>query len=90
MNESLEELRQKIDACDSELLALLAKRMNIVQKIGEYKKQHDLPPLDQTRWQQSRQNRLNQATDLGLSTDLIHDVFELIHLYSLKIEAKND
>jgi chorismate mutase / prephenate dehydratase len=36
-DEKLEKLRQEIDAIDSEMLELLAKRIAVVEKVGEYK-----------------------------------------------------
>lgn len=45
----LNELRKEIDAIDKEMCHLFEKRMNVVKKIGEYKKLHNLPVLDETR-----------------------------------------
>lgn len=39
----LTELRQKIDAIDDQLVALFGERMEVAEKIAEYKKDNDLP-----------------------------------------------
>ncbi len=46
------ELRTQIDAIDEQLISLFIKRMDVAQKIGEYKKAHDLPILDPVREQE--------------------------------------
>lgn len=45
----LSEYRDSIDNIDAALIALLAERFKITQKVGYYKKQHDLPPADPLR-----------------------------------------
>ena len=39
----LKECRNKLDAIDSQLVSLFCERMEIVQKVAEYKKEHELP-----------------------------------------------
>jgi monofunctional chorismate mutase len=48
MNE-LDNLREKINALDEELLTLFKKRMDISKKIGEYKIKNHMPILDISR-----------------------------------------
>ena len=48
MNE-LENLREKIDAIDKEMIALFEKRMDVVADIAEYKIKNNLPILNQNR-----------------------------------------
>ena len=45
----LKEYRNKLDVIDSQLLFLFCERMEIVQKVAEYKKEHDLPVLASSR-----------------------------------------
>ncbi|HFD1652137.1 chorismate mutase [Enterococcus lactis] len=52
LEESLETLRQKIDTIDRELVALLEKRMDIVTKIGQVKKEGNKAVYDEKREQQ--------------------------------------
>ena len=45
----LNEYRNKLDVIDSRLISLFCERMEIVQKVAEYKKAHDLPVLSSAR-----------------------------------------
>ena len=42
-------LRIEIDDIDQELTKLLERRLNVAEKIAEYKKEQDLPILDESR-----------------------------------------
>ena len=48
MNE-LENLRERIDTIDKELISLFEERMNVVNDIAEYKIKNNLPILNQNR-----------------------------------------
>lgn len=48
MNE-LENLRERIDTIDKELITLFEERMNVVNDIAEYKINNNLPILNQNR-----------------------------------------
>lgn len=50
--EDLNELRAKIDTIDKDLLALFAKRMEVTQKVGEYKVGAGIQVLDAKREQE--------------------------------------
>ena len=45
----IEALRKEINQIDEQLVDLFRKRMNVSKQIGEYKKAHQLPILDQAR-----------------------------------------
>lgn len=45
----LDDLREKIDDIDAQMIALFEKRMDVTKQVGEYKKEHDLPILDRKR-----------------------------------------
>lgn len=45
----LEEYREQIDEVDEQLVNLIAKRFEVVAKIGEYKKAHNLPVFNPAR-----------------------------------------
>ena len=76
--ERLAELRAQIDSLDEELLQLLAKRLNIVHKIGEVKLQHGLPIYVPQRESEMLQKKREAATQLGLSPNLIEDILRRI------------
>lgn len=46
---NLDELRNEIDSIDDEILLLMEKRMEAAKKIGQYKRENDLPVLNSSR-----------------------------------------
>lgn len=83
----LDELRSQIDELDEKLLQIIAQRMNSARSIGQYKKTAGLAPLDTERWQSLLEAQLLKAESLNLSHAFITKLYELIHEYSLEIEA---
>ncbi|MBV6483772.1 MAG: 2-dehydro-3-deoxyphosphooctonate aldolase [Flavobacteriales bacterium] len=84
----LEQLRLIIDELDEELINKFASRMAIIEKIGTYKKDHNITILQIERWEQILKNRLFIAQKVGLSNDFIRKMLELIHQESIRIQAK--
>ena len=76
--ERLAELRAQIDQLDQELLQLLAKRLEVVHKVGEVKQQHGLPIYVPQREIEMLQRKREAAEQLGLSPDLIEDILRRI------------
>jgi chorismate mutase len=66
MEYDLEDLRKSLDNIDNALLYLLAERFRVTHKVGLYKKQHGLPPVDEAREaaQFARIDALAQQTGL--------------------------
>jgi chorismate mutase len=90
MIDDLDALRQKIDALDANLLALLAERARLVDDVGRYKKARNLEPLDAVRWRQVLENNLQRAKSLNLCPEFIEGLYHLIHEYSLKLESHSE
>jgi len=82
----LHRLRSMIDSADDELISVLAKRMNLVAQIGEYKKQNDITILQIKRWNEIITMRLSKAKEMGLSSDFIKKLLEILHEESIKIQ----
>jgi len=83
----LDKLRQQIDTIDSELLQVLAKRMEVVDRLGAYKKANGLELRDNGRFRELLADRLDQAVKLGLSEAFITELYGLVHKASLEREA---
>jgi chorismate mutase len=49
MEYDLKDLRDSLDNIDNALIYLLAERFRVTHKVGLYKKQHGLPPVDEAR-----------------------------------------
>ena len=79
----LQNYRKEIDVIDDELLNLIAKRMNISEKIGEFKKEHKVAVLQMDRWKQVMEHHINKGVNLGLKEDSVKEIFEIIHKDSI-------
>jgi chorismate mutase len=80
----LGELREQIDHVDKELFEIMAQRMDIVEKMGIYKKKNDVTVFQKDRWQHLSDVRTKWAEDLGLNPEFMWDLFKLIHDASIK------
>ncbi|MGI8419876.1 MAG: chorismate mutase [Candidatus Levyibacteriota bacterium] len=88
MKKDLQELRKVIDTLDAQIIELLAKRMQAVKLVGEYKAAQNIQPLDKNRWQEVLDSKREQAKALGLSEKLVEDIYERIHQEALRIEKE--
>lgn len=77
-------LRQQIDDCDHELLAVLARRMSVSREIGRFKRAHSLRIVQPARYQEMITARLDEAAHLGLDTDFTQHVIQTIHEESVR------
>lgn len=77
-------LRGEIDDIDAELLQLLARRMEVSTRIGEYKKQNNVTVVQMDRWKQILSDHIAVGDSLGLDQELINVVFESIHQASIR------
>ncbi len=80
----LEELRQQIDHVDMELFEIISQRMEIVEKIGLFKKTNNVTVFQKSRWQEISETRSKWAEDLGLNQEFMAEVFKLIHDASIR------
>ena len=67
----LNNLRDEIDTIDSQLVELLAKRLNVTSKVGQLKSKVGMPIYDPIREKALFNKRRQQAVDSGISGDLI-------------------
>ena len=81
---SLDDLREKIDRIDNELLELLSKRMVISREIGLYKKQHKLPVVQTGRYKDLMEKRVADGEKLELSPDFVRSFLACIHEESVR------
>lgn len=79
----LEKLRTEIDKLDGELLQILAKRMEIIDEIGEYKRNNNITVLQIKRWANIMRDRLSIGTHLGLNQTFLEEILQLIHKESI-------
>ncbi len=85
-NKMLEQYRNELDNVDKEIINLLAKRFEIVQKIWNFKKENNIWILQLWRWEEVLENRKQIAKDLWINENLIEYIWNLIHEEALKLE----
>lgn len=76
--DELDALRKKIDMLDKDLLILLAKRFDLVDKIGYLKKNLGLLIYSPDREKDMLATRRKEAVSLGISPDLVEDILRRI------------
>ncbi len=77
-------LRAEIDEIDDLLWATIARRMEVSQRIGDWKKAHAMPALQQGRFTEILQQRIEWAAENGLSAEMVENIFHEIHRESLR------
>ena len=84
----LEGLRTEIDKLDGELIQILAKRMEVIDEIGEYKKENDITILQMKRWAGIINDRVSIGTHLGLRKRFLKTLLYVIHKESLQRQSE--
>src|SRR6185312_12655534 len=85
---NLESLREKINEADEQLLQILLQRINYSKKIGEYKKANNITVLQVNRWEEVLKDRIGLAKVMGLNSDFVKDMYNLIHEESIEVQEK--
>ena len=80
--------RNQIDLLDSQIIELLNDRKKIVELIANFKNQNKLTIFQIERWFEILETRKSIANRLGLDQQIVAEIFELIHKYSILIQTK--
>jgi chorismate mutase len=83
-NQELAWLRAEIDELDDQLWETIARRMEVSERIGEWKKEHGVQALQPQRYAEIIAQRKEWAEQKGLSEELVQNLFDAIHQESLK------
>ncbi len=79
----LEELRQKINIFDEELINMLEKRMKVAAEIALHKKENNITVLQTKRWAEVMEKNIAIGVGKGLNSDFIMNLFRHIHQESI-------
>ena len=82
--EELDFLRGLMDGIDAEIIDLLARRMELTERIGDVKKLIGMTAYQPERWREIVDTRGGRAKSLGMDAELIIDLYEKIHHHSVK------
>ena len=83
-NQELNWLRAEIDELDDQLWETIVRRMEVSERIGEWKKAHGVQALQPQRYEEIVKQRKEWAEQKGLSEELVQNLFDAIHQESLK------
>ncbi|UII34846.1 bifunctional 3-deoxy-7-phosphoheptulonate synthase/chorismate mutase type II [Fulvivirga ulvae] len=84
----LEELRNKIDSVDHDLIETLSIRMKLIEQIGEYKKENNVTIFQLERWNEIIKTRPQWAEALDLRKEFIEEIYKQIHSESLRNQTE--
>ncbi|RMG79356.1 MAG: 3-deoxy-7-phosphoheptulonate synthase [Bacteroidetes bacterium] len=84
----IELYRNMIDEIDEELIRLIKKRLDIVEKIGEVKMQHNLSAFQIERWKEIISTRTSLAEHLALENHVVREFLQFIHKHSIHVQSK--
>ena len=86
LTDKLASLRNMIDEIDDDILNALKKRIQVIEEIGTYKKEHNITIFQLERWQEILRTRGQWADKLGLSRQHIEKICQLLHEESIRVQ----
>lgn len=86
--DQLDIIREQIDQADRELLEAIAIRMNLVEKIGEFKKANNVAIFQVGRWKEIFKSRPDWAKQMNLDPEFIVELLRLLHQQSVKKQTE--
>jgi len=87
-NSKAEELRQKMDVADREIIEALARRMALVEELAQYKKANNVKILQLDRWHEIFASRPDWAARVGVDEKFVGELYKLIHLESIRKQTE--
>ena len=82
------EFRSQIDLLDCQIIELLNDRKKIVEIIADFKNKNKLTIFQIERWFEILKTRKKIASKMQLDNQIVAEIFELIHKYSILIQTK--
>ncbi|HET6989785.1 MAG TPA: chorismate mutase [Bacteroidia bacterium] len=84
----LNTLREVIDEIDQEIIQSFARRMQVVERIGEFKHDHGVTILQIERWLEILRTRTEAGESLGLDKDVVVELCQLLHKASIRKQTE--
>lgn len=78
------ELRSRIDCLDSQLLEIIAQRMQLTDEIGKLKMDNGIAVLQPQRYEALMETRVAEAESLGINRDFISSLLATLHEESVR------
>jgi chorismate mutase len=84
----LEELRNQIDSIDHQIIELVASRMHISERIGEYKCRNGVTVFQLERWLEILHTRVEHGISEGLDREFAGNLIRMIHEESIRCQDR--
>lgn len=85
--DKLQGLRDLIDQLDEEIAQKLASRMDIAERIGEFKREHNVAILQPERWERIMRRQVALGQRLGLSPGFVQAFMNSVHDESIRRQS---
>lgn len=82
----LDSVRRQMDSIDAEIIDLIAKRMELSERMGEVKNSGNITVYQPDRWREIVETRGDRATALLMDKEFIISIFQAIHNESIKTQ----
>lgn len=89
-SEELKQMRREIDILDEELLDVIRRRMEVSQRIGEFKREHMMPVVQIGRHDEIMQHRMREGERMGINSTFTRRLMSLIHEESVNCQLRKD
>jgi chorismate mutase len=86
--DKLFQLRQIIDELDEEMIQLLKRRNDVIEQIGEYKKDQKITIFQLERWMEILRTRTEWAAKKGFPKPFIEKLCQLMHEESIRLQTE--
>lgn len=87
LRDELQEYRDLIDQLDEEIAQKLGARMDIAERIGEFKRAHNVAILQPERWERVMARQRALCLRLGLDTRFVDEFMAAIHNESIRRQS---
>jgi chorismate mutase len=84
----LDDLRAQIDSIDHQIMELLASRMRISGRMGEYKCRNDVTVFQLDRWLEILRTRVEHGASEGLDREFVGNLIRMIHDESIRCQDR--
>ena len=84
----LDIIREQIDQADQEILEAIAKRLDLVEQIGEFKRDNNVAIFQISRWKEIFKSRQKLGKEMDLNPKFVVDVLRLLHQQSVKRQTE--
>ena len=86
MSKELEEFRRQIDALDIELIDVLARRIDVVRKVGQLKAGTDISVVQPARAQAVKNRAAEMGAEKGLDDTFVRELYDLMIDHAHELE----